>query len=606
MNVQETIRNYYRAMNPMVFFVTEETFQIQTGVEHAIDELNADRADDQKVRLVLHDPLVGFHFGRFKVDGVCGPKAALTDLTKVIAPGDKEIGLNDGWEPVRPTDDCVVVLKGWESLMRPRESIAPDVVQALSNILQGNLCAPQWSDYSPEDFEISEIPEHLLDEPNHRVMVRGRRMLVFISKDDHIPSDLTEVRPIHVPLPGRDQFVSIVQRQWDNVYARGEREKKDYTSGVTDPDRFKERVVSSLSGFPLAAGEDALMLSIVENQGFDHNGTLATIERLKAASIARVPGLKYVPQSRIDQDSEVLPGYEPVKEFIDESLDMDLEYAKAHGIRPISGLIIVGPPGTGKSVVSDQVARLMGKPQLVWSMGESQGSLISESEANTRRVIDTANILQAVLTLDDADKAGLSKDRVANDGGVFDRMINILLSEMSRPDCNITWVINGNRVQNIRPELYRDGRIDERFFADLPDDKLRLRILQYHMRKLHFSCDKFRGMTERGSEEALLDLASDGRTSARRTRGWGGAELAGLVQRATRRAAKTQDEELDIEFMLRIALDKTPQSEQKAAKNDYKDMRDMCSDFIRVGVSSAGKSLQASGPIQSQRAADLQ
>ena len=176
---------------------------------------------------------------------------------------------------------------------------------------------------------------------------------------------------------------------------------------------------------------------------------------------------------------------------------------------------------------------------------------------------------------------------------------------MADPDCNITWIITGNRIQNIRPELYRDGRVDERFFVDIPDAPLRADILKYHIRKYNYPDNKFAGLSEGASAEALADLASDGLASKRRTGGWTGTELAGLVQRAVRREAKLKGNELDVKFMLSIAGKKTPQSRQKAAKKDYDDMRNMCSDFVRVGVSDAGSSLQASGAISSRRKADI-
>ena len=606
MNIQVTVENYYRAMNPVMFLVSEETFQMQTGVEQAVETLNKDcKEGDPRVKLVLHDPLVGFHFGEFRVEGQCGPEACLTDLAALINPDpSRDITVADQIS-VQPTDDAIIVLKGWESLFSDKEAARPDFIQAFSNILQGNLGAEQWTDVSGDPDSMDDVPAEFVDRENQQIKTRGRRMFVFISKVDNIPSELTELRPLYVPLPGREQFVERVETQWCNVQARSKEDDTDYTYGIEDSERFRDRVTNALVGFPLAQGEDALMLSIVENTGFMDPGTFDTIERLKAQAVARVPGLKYKPQAIIDTTSDILPGYEPVRDFILESTGMDEAYARAHNVRPLSGVLIAGPPGTGKSVASDQIARLLGKPQLQWSMGESQGSLISESERNTRQVIDTANAINAVLTLDDADKAGLGSNRIATDGGVFDRMINILLTEMANPDCKITWIINGNRIQNIRPELYRDGRCDEKFFADLPDPPMRERIVLYHMQKHNYPELKFLGMSIKASKEALLDLCSDGKPKDPRTRGWSGTEVAGLVDRATRHAARSGAEHLDIKFMLKIAGTKTPQSEQAAAKADYADMRKMCSDFIRIGVTGSGVSLKSPTPVRPKRSADI-
>ena len=611
-DIKKTVIEYFKASNPAIFFVSEETFQVQTGVEQAVEELNEERSESNKVRLALHDPLVGFHYGRFTLNGVCGPDGAMADLTQIIEPSSldksaRNIQIGPQWNAIEPLSDIIVVLKGWENLIRGSAMM----VQALSNVFQGNLCAHQWEAFN-DNMDVDEIEEAArnmlagcVDVEGRRYVGRGRRMLVFISKTDDIPAELSEIRPIHVPLPGHEQFVALVEKQWSDLEGRDNKAGVSYTAGVDDEEAFRRHVAGALAGFPLSAGEDALMLSIVENGGFDKNGTLATIERLKAASISRVPGLMYKPRSAADQDSVILPGYEPVRSFLAESNDMDPEFARTHAIKALSGLLLVGPPGTGKTVVSDQVANELGLPQLIWSLGESQGAHVSESERHTRKVIDTANILRAALTLDDADKAGLNTDRVANDGGVFDRMINIILTEMSNPDCKITWIINGNRIQCIRPELYRDGRLDERFFVDLPDQPLRLEILKYHMRKHRFPDGDFVGLSEGASEIALTDLSEDGSTINRRTNGWSGAELAGLVVRAGRHAAMTRCDKLDVSYMLALAKDKTPQSLQPAVVADYAEMRKLCLDFTRVGVSDAGKSLAASGPMESRRRADI-
>ena len=180
MNIRETVQNYWRASNPVVYFVSDETFQAQTGVERAIDDINEGRDPKNKIRLVLHDPLVGFHFGEFKIRGACGARAALSDLTTLVNPdGRALISLGDDWNPIEREEDCVVVLKGWEQFWTPREPLCSAFVQAFSNILQGNLCSAQWAKCEGRAVD-SKLPKHQLDLDANTYIIRGRRMFVFI------------------------------------------------------------------------------------------------------------------------------------------------------------------------------------------------------------------------------------------------------------------------------------------------------------------------------------------------------------------------------------------------------------------------------------------
>ena len=529
--------------------VSDETYFVQKTIYEIFDQIN--ETQERKTRLLCHDPLVGFHEGVFTLDGMCNPSQALNDLIAVIS-GE---GMVDP-VAIAPEEDVVLILKGWENLWREEDKSAPEVCQAFSNIIQGNLCSP------------------IRDEEK---VYRGRRMIIMISKSPYVPQSLPEIKPVDVPLPDVSEFKAMVERFWTSF---GEAET---------PVEFKDLVAKTLVGFSRIEAEDALSLSLVQHGGKEDYRIVEVIEDYKAASVRSVPGLTYKKKQFTENQTNFLPGYEPLRDYIQESMGLDEELAKKHKIRPFRGYIVVGPPGTGKSVISGESSKLLGVPQLEWSLGESQGSLVSESERNTRRVINVAKALKAQLTLDDADKAGISTGgSAANDGGVFDRMINILLTEMAQEDCPITWVITANRVQNLRPELYRDGRIDGHFFVDLPDEAMRVQILRYHIKKHNFPTDRFyfNGLlSEKASTESLLDITSDKYLS-----GWSGAELATLVERACRKAIKAREEYIDLAFMKEAASKKTPQSKQAAHRKDYEEMRALCSDFVVLGKSSSQSS----------------
>ena len=605
MDLKNKVCTHFRANCNIMVLVSDETYHVQTAVEEAVESLSAhpDR-EGRPVQIVFHDPLVGFHRGEFRVSHYgddslrCGVDQSLANIQALMDQDNPQVISGPGFS-LAPVDDIICVLKGWESLLSPTEQQSPDFVQLFTNISQGNLCAAVWY-----DGEMTGAKNAITRERDGvtEYLARGRRMLVLVSRTSQINPALREFKPIHVPLPTFEDLAPTLDRHIAALKSRND--DKQYFRGVDDLPQFRDRVVRSLTGLNRSEADEALTLSMVDNGGFHDPGTFATIEEIKRSLVEQVPGVTYKPVVMTDESQGFLPGYQPIQSFIDESLGMDKAFALEHGIRPFSGIFLAGAPGTGKSVTSGQIARYLGLPELLWSLGESGGSLVSESERNARRVINTANALGAVLTLDDADKAGLGAGNTVTDGGVFQRVINIILTEMANPDSNITWVINANRIRDIRPELYRDGRVDERYFVDLPDAVCRRNILTYHVSKFKFPFEFLHGgkkLSQSAQEEAVSDLCSDAVTS-----GWSGAEIANLVLKAARRAAVAKSGLLDIRHMLEIAKERTPQSEQVSAKADYEQMMSDCSDFIRVGVSEAGQSIKKSISLKKRQTREVE
>lgn len=571
MDVKKAVMDYWNANNPVLCLCTEEVYQTQTAVEQAVSDLNAGhKSAAEHILMTMHDPLAGFHFGEFRVsDRPLPATACLSDLVRFLEGSipEKEFPGAVGFQQaargqslgLEATDNAVIVLKGWETLWDDREQESPNIVQAFTNILQGGLCSPVRDDDK---------------------VTRGRRMIIILTKNSVMPTAMTEVRAIHVPLPVREDFIPLLEPKWEAAVSQ------DKLNGCDDA--FKAKVLGGLVGMTIKAADDALALAMVENAGFANPGTLNTLERIKALSIEAIPGLQYVPGSQVESGAAILPGYEKIQEDLLDAVGLDAEWAKRHRTKPLKGILLAGPPGCGKTVAELQITRILGKAALLWSIGESQGSLVSESERNTRRVINIANALEAVLVLDDIDKAGAgaSSSSTTTDGGVFSRMINIILTEMSNPECKITWLFSANRLQDVRPELYRDGRVDERYFVDYPDAEMRRRIIEFHMAKHNFPVDAFHAKGSASVKGYMDTLVNDA------TKGWSGAELEGLVVKTIRHAGRTGEEKLDISWMLDRAKGKTPQSMAKASAADIAQMRDLCGDFIAVGVTNSGKSVR--------------
>lgn len=159
--------------------------------------------------------------------------------------------------------------------------------------------------------------------------------------------------------------------------------------------------------------------------------------------------------------------------------------AEEFGLSPPRGVLLLGIPGCGKSLVAKTIAAEWGLPLLRLDLGRIFGSLVGESEANIRRALAVAEaIAPCVLWIDEIEKglAGVSSSEFT-DAGVTARVFGTLLTWMQEKEKPVFVVATANRVDQLPPELLRKGRFDEIFFVDIPGSNARREIWLIHLGK---------------------------------------------------------------------------------------------------------------------------
>jgi SpoVK/Ycf46/Vps4 family AAA+-type ATPase len=122
------------------------------------------------------------------------------------------------------------------------------------------------------------------------------------------------------------------------------------------------------------------------------------ILRNKTDIIKRTDILELLPEADIDQ----IGGLDLLKEWISERADaMISEEAREFGIDPPKGVLIVGPPGGGKSQVAKAVAAVMGVTGIKFDIGRVFGSLVGQSEQRTRKALALLDAMSPCLCLVD-------------------------------------------------------------------------------------------------------------------------------------------------------------------------------------------------------------
>lgn len=219
-------------------------------------------------------------------------------------------------------------------------------------------------------------------------------------------------------------------------------------------------------------------------------------------------------------------GCDEAKEEVQEVVDFlrDPEKYQRLGGRIPRGILLVGSPGTGKTLLAKAIAGEAGVPFFTISGSDFVEMFVGVGAARVRDMFETAKKnAPCIIFIDEIDAVG--RQRGAGLGGGNDereQTLNQMLVEMDGFDtgANIIVIAATNRPDVLDPALLRPGRFDRQVVVPLPDIRGREQILAVHMRKIPVGSDV------------------DASVIARGTPGFSGADLANLVNEAALFAAR--------------------------------------------------------------------
>jgi SpoVK/Ycf46/Vps4 family AAA+-type ATPase len=201
-------------------------------------------------------------------------------------------------------------------------------------------------------------------------------------------------------------------------------------------------------------------------------------------------------------------GLDVLKGWLLQRQDAFGKEAQQFGLPSPKGLLIIGIPGTGKSLTAKATASVFNRPLLKLDAGKLFAGLVGQSEGNLRSVIQTAEaIAPCVLWIDEIEKGfSGSKRSGAADGGTSARVFGSFISWMQDRTAPVFIVATANDVSQLPPELLRKGRFDEIFFVDLPNQEEREAIWRIQITKYGRAPEKY-GVSQ-------LAQATDGLTGS--------------------------------------------------------------------------------------------
>ncbi len=182
---------------------------------------------------------------------------------------------------------------------------------------------------------------------------------------------------------------------------------------------------------------------------------------------ARQSGLVEVDTSRADAE---VYGLDRLSTFIEQEILPPLKTGRPLDIK---GILLLGPPGGGKTITGHMMARKLGKK--LFKIRPTHSKYLGVSEVRFReatQIVDRA--APAVAMLDEVDREFMGSDSSA-DSGVTSRMFSELLQWIERNE-QVFLVATSNAVQMLDPALVRPGRLDPRFFVG-PNPQTRRALL---------------------------------------------------------------------------------------------------------------------------------
>ena len=367
----------------------------------------------------------------------------------------------------------------------------------------------------------------------------NRRTVILTAPKISIPPELASlVEYLELPLPDRQRLRQII----DEVLVRV---SKTHTLQRRLDGPGLDNMADNLRGLTEEESERAISQALVARYAICPE-TVTDVLEAKKSLLRRSEMLEFI---EVSDTLASVGGIENLKRFLAQRRGSWEESARAFGLDPPRGVIILGVQGCGKSMCARAIAGEWKLPLVKFDTAAVYDKYIGETEKRIQKVFQVAEgLAPCVLWIDELEKvfAGSGPDSASADAGVSSRLLASFLSWMQDRKAPVFVAATCNNVSVLPPELIRKGRFDELFFVDLPNQSERKQIFAIQLNK-----------RKRNPAEFQLDRIA---TAAR---GYSGAEIESVVQTALY-AAYSQKQQLADQHLVEAICATVPLSTTRA------------------------------------------
>ena len=305
------------------------------------------------------------------------------------------------------------------------------------------------------------------------------KIIILMSPVQQVPIELEkDIVVLDFAMPNMEELDQVLSQQLE--YTRNRRVSSE----------VREKLLKAALGLTIDEAQKVYRKAYVKSGSLTQEEVEIVLSEKKQL-IRRNGILEYIEE---DETIEAVGGLDELKKWLRQRSDAFTQRARVYGLPQPKGMLILGVPGCGKSMIAKTTSRLWGLPIPRLDMGRVyDGSMVGRSEANLRNALKTAeSISPVILFIDELDKSFAGSGGSADsDGGTSSRIFGSFLTWMQEKTSSVFVMATANRVERLPGEFLRKGRFDEIFFVDLPTSLERQAIFKIHLNKRRSEISRF-------------------------------------------------------------------------------------------------------------------
>lgn len=372
--------------------------------------------------------------------------------------------------------------------------------------------------------------------------------VVVLSPSGEVPPELANhATVIEWPLPDREEIAEIL----DAAIAA----LPENLRAAAAPNGTRDAAIDAAVGLSEEEAHACYAKSLIAVRKIDP----VIVAKEKKGVIARAGVLEWI--DPIPGGLDAVGGLDNLKSWLMERSAAFSSEARAFGLQFPKGAMVVGIPGTGKSLIAKSISTAWRCPLIKMDLGALKDKFVGDSEKNIRKCFAIIEALGfCVLWIDEIEKSLQGATSGSSDGGTSSDQLGALLNWMQERKSPCFVIATANDVSALPPELLRAGRFDKVWFVDLPTKPERASILQaaLHTNGRHV----FAKMMARDGLTTSPDVAR----IVAATEGFTGAEIASIVPESMFAAFADGKREIRVDDLVATAGKVVPLTKTAAGK----------------------------------------